>query len=261
MLALLSLFDPNGDLIDNVIGNCPVKRQNDIVHIDPSNPQCTYGYNPLKQVGKEYRPLVVSGVLEIFKRLYGSSWGTRLEHILRHCLILLLEQGHASLSDIPKLLVDEQFRYKCRLKTKSEYIHNFWNKEFPKYRADALLPLLSKLGSFINHPAIRQTIVNPKVDISLRHMIDHKKIILVSISKGRLGSDVSSLIGSLLLTSLTLAVYSRASIPEWRRSYCSLYIDEFQNFSTTAMITAFSEARKYNLAMIVATQYLSAFET
>lgn len=254
------VFDPNGDLIHKIIGNCPDHRKKDVIHIDPANHKCQYGYNPLKRVHEDFRPLVVSGILEIFNRLYGSSWGNRLEHILRHCITLLLEQGHATLADIPKLLVDEQFRYKCRLKTKSKYSHDFWLNEFPKYRAEALLPLLSKLGSFLNHPAIIRSIVDPKVDISLRHIIDNKKIILVSISKGQLGGDISSLIGSVLINSLTLAVYSRAYQPEWKRAYTSLYIDEVHNFTTSALVSAFSEVRKYGLAMTVATQYLSALK-
>ncbi len=253
------VFDPNGDLIDNIIGNCAPERKKDLVVIDPSNPEYGYGYNPLKNVPEEHRHRVVSEVMEIFKRLYPSS-GERTAHIMRHCLYLLLEYGQATLADIPKLLVDEEFRYQCRLRTKNEAIHTFWKKEFPKYRSDAILPLLSQLGFIINHPAIQRTIVNPKIDMNLRHMIDSKKIILVSLSKGRLGSDVSSLIGSLLVTSLMLAVYSRADTVEWKRPYTSLYIDEFQNFNTSSIISAFAEVRKYNLAITVATQRLSSLK-
>lgn len=252
------VFDPNGDLITKIVGNCPPQRRNDLVIIDPSEPNCEYGYNPLGKVSAENMPLVVSGTIEILKRMYGHSWGDRLEHLIRHCLILLITKGHTTLAEIPKLLVDEKFRYYCLRRTNNEHIHNFWSKEFPKYRADALLPILSKFGAIINHPAIQRTIITPKYDISLRYMIDHKKVILVSISKGRLGSDVSSFIGSLLVTSLLLAVYSRANIPEWKRAYCSLYVDEFQNFTSSAFITAFAEVRKYNLAMTVATQRLSS---
>lgn len=255
------VFDPHGDLAKSIIGNCPKHRRKDIVHIDPSNPNNQFGYNLIKRVREEYKPLVVSGIIEVFKRLYGSSWGLRLEHILRHCVILLLEQGQARLSDIPKLLVDEQFRYECRLRTRKEYIHQFWNKEFPKYRAESLLPILSKLGVIMNHPAIQNTLIHPKTDISLRYMIDHKKIVLLSLPKGQLGMDVSSLIGSLFLTSLSLAVYSRANTPEWKRPYTSLYIDEFQNYTTGSLVSMFSEVRKYHLALTVATQYLSALRS
>lgn len=253
------VFDPNGDVIDRIIGNCPTHRKNDLIVIDPSNEHYGYGYNPLQKVPGEHKHRVVSEVMEIFARLYPHS-GARADHIMRNCLYLLMEQGHATLADIPKLLVDEEFRYQCRLGTKDETIQTFWLKEFPKYRSDAILPLLSQLGFLINHPAIRRTIIQPKVNMNLRSMIDNNKIILVSISKGRLGSDVSSLIGSLLLTSLTIAVYGRADTLEWKRQNTSLYIDEFQNFNTSSIIGAFAEVRKYNLAITVATQRLSSLK-
>lgn len=252
------VFDPNGDLVTTIIGNAPPSQRKNLVVIDPTDPNCQYGYNPLRKVNDTYAPLMISGVIETFRRLYGSSWGNRIENLLRYSLLLLAKKGHSTLDEIPKLLVDETFRYSCLRRTNDAYIHDFWSKEFPKYRADALLPVLSKFGAIINHPAIRRTIVEPKVDVSLRQMIDHKRVILVSLSKGRLGSDVSAFIGSILITSLLLAVYSRANVAEWARPRCSLYIDEFQNFTTTSLITAFAEVRKYNLAMTVATQRLSS---
>ncbi|GAB5417025.1 MAG: hypothetical protein Crog4KO_18910 [Crocinitomicaceae bacterium] len=253
------VFDPNGDLIQNIVGNCPPERRKDIILIDPPNEQSGYGYNPLKKVPREHQHRVVSEVMEIFSRL-NPNVSVRADHILRHCIYLLLQQGHATLADIPKLLVDSEFREQCRLRTKESSVQDFWSKEFPKYRSDAILPLLSQLGFLLNHPAICRTIVNPRIDINLRYMIDHKKIILVSISKGQLGGDVSSLIGSILMTSLTLAVYSRADTPEWKRPYCSLYLDEFQNFTVSSIIGGFAEVRKYNLAMTVATQRLSSLK-
>ncbi|MCR9171522.1 MAG: type IV secretion system DNA-binding domain-containing protein [bacterium] len=253
------VFDPNGDLVHDIIGDCSPKRRKDIILIDPSRPNHQYGYNPLKKVPDEHKHRVVSEVMEIFSRLYPQN-GARADHILRHCLYLLLEQNHASLADIPKLLVDDEFRYQCRLRTNNETIQNFWLKEFPKYRSDAILPILSQLGFLLNHPAIRSTVIEPKYDLHLRHVIDNKKIILIAISKGKLGSDVSAFIGSILLTSLTIAVYGRANMPEWKRPYSSLYIDEFQNFNISSIIGAFAEVRKYGLAMTVATQRLSSLK-
>ena len=256
--ASVVVFDPHGDLIQRISEKFPDHKLKDLIIIDPSDPTQLHGYNPLKRVSEEQKPLLVSGIIEIFRRLYGSSWGDRLEHILRHCLYLLLEQDGTTLADIPKLLVDEKFRYECRLRTRKEHIHAFWLKEFPKYRADALLPLLSKLSAFVQHPAIYRTVVKPRRDISLRRAMDSKKIILVNISKGKLGHDVSSLIGSLLVTSLSLATYSRANVLQWERPYCSVYIDEFQNFTSTSLVAAFSELRKYNTALTISTQYMSA---
>ena len=257
-LASVVVFDPHGDLIQRIAEKFPSHRAKDLIIIDPSDERYGYGYNLLKKVSHEHKPLVISGIIEIFQRMYGSAWGFRLEHLLRQCLYLLVEQKNATIADIPRLLVDEEFRYTCRLKTNDKKIHDFWSKEFPKYRSNDLLPLLSKIGSFINHPAVERTIIKPRQNISLRHAIDNKKVILISLSKGKLGLDISTFIGSLLVTSLSLASYSRANLLQWERPYCSLYIDEFQNYTSSSLVAMFSELRKFNLGITVATQRLSS---
>ena len=251
------VFDPNGDLIQSILEKYPTHREKDLMIIDPSDP-ISYGYNPIKNVPEHLKPLLVSGILEILQKIYGASWGNRIEHILRFCLYTLVDQKSANLADIPRLLIDEQFRKQCLKNIKTKEVQRFWLLEFPKHRADALLPILSKLQSFVMHPSVQSAIIKPWRDFSLGHAMNNNKVILISLSKGKLGADVSSFIGSFLITSLSLAAFSRANTLEWNRRYTSVYLDEFQNFTTPSLITMFSELRKYKVAMTVATQYLSA---
>lgn len=254
------VFDPAGDLTQRILEKFPTHRLKDLIVIDPSDNGPSFGYNPLKQVRPEHRHLVVSGVIEIFQRLYGSAWGLRLEHILRFCLYTLLDQKKGSLADIPRLLLEPRFRERCVKNITTKEVRSFWLIEFPKYRSEALLPLLTKLSFFVTNPAVMRTVIEPWRDISLRHAIDNKKVILIRLAKGVLGADVSSLIGSLLVTSLSLASFSRADRLEWERPYCSLYIDEFQNYTSAALASMFSELRKFNVGLTIATQYLSSIK-
>jgi len=254
------VFDPNGDLIQSILEKYPTHRTKDLIVIDPSDSLNGYGYNPIKKVKDELKPILVSGIIEILQKIYGASWGARIEHILRFALYTLVAQKAANLSDISKLLIDEHFRNRCLKEIKNKQIIQFWLGEFPKYRADALLPILSKLQSFVINPAVKSALISPWRDISFRRAMDTKKVILISLSKGKLGSDVASFIGSFFITSISLAAHSRANVLEWERPYTSIYLDEFQNYTTPTLISAFSELRKYKIAFTVATQYLSALK-
>ena len=250
------VFDPNGDLIQSVLEKYPQHRLKDLMVIDPTDP-ISYGFNPIKRVPDSFKPLLVSGILEILQKLYGTSWGNRIEHILRFSLYTIVDMKDASLADIPKLLIDERFRKNCVNQIKVKEVRLFWEREFPKYRADAILPILSKLQSYIMHPMVQNAIIKPWRNFSFSQAMNQNKIILISLSKGKLGSDVSTFIGSFLLTSISLAAFARAGDLEWDRKYTSVYLDEFHNFTTSSTISMFSELRKYKLALTVATQYLS----
>jgi len=250
------VFDPHGDLIQRIAEKFPDHRKKDLIIIDPTDKGFSYGINPLKKVHDEHKPLVVSGVIEIIARHFGSTWSYRQEHLLRYCLYTLLETPSSNLGDIARLLVDADFRGSCRRYIRNEDIERWWVKEFPTFRSESLLPLITKLSSFTTHPSIIKTLIRPSNPISLRKAIDNNKVVLVRISIGQLGRDVSTLIGSMLLTSLSLAAYSRANVLEWQRPATSIVIDEFANFTTSSLVSLFSEVRKYNVGITIATQAL-----
>lgn len=253
----LCLFDSNGDLLKEVLKDIPEYRKKDIVYLDTTDPNITLGYNPLKKVSYHKRALIASSILETFQKLWGAqSWGLKLEYILRNVLLTLLDQPKASFSDIPRLLLDKDFRKEALRYVVSKHVIRFWELEFPKYSKTDLLPVLNKVGSFLSIPILNKILVENTNQISLREIIDTKKIFLINLSKGSLGTDGAHLLGSLLLTSLSSAGFSRVNINEQLRVPFFIYLDEFQNYTTASLTNMFSELRKFKIGFVLAHQYL-----
>jgi len=256
------LFDINGDLLKEVLALIPKHRTKDIVLLDATNPNIEIGYNPLKKVSYQKRALIASSILETFQKLWGQqSWGLKLEYILRNVLLTLLDQPQANFSDIPRLLLEQNFQQQCLGNIISKNVIRFWQLEFPKYSKNDILPVLNKVGSFLSIPMINKILVENKNQISLRTIIDTKKIFLINLSKGSLGTDGAHLLGSLLLTSLSSAGFSRINIEEGKRVPFYIYLDEFQNYTTASLTNMFSELRKFNIGFILAHQYLHQLQT
>lgn len=258
----ICLIDVHGDLVKKIITSIPGHREKDVVYLDATNPELQLGYNPLRKVSYEKRPLVVSNILEVFQRLWGNqSWGIKLSHILRNVLLLLADQKQTSFSDIIKVLQDSNFRNECLKYVISEDVKNFFEKEFKNYSAKTdLLPIYNKLGGILSYPAVKRILVTNKEQISLRSIMDNKKILLVNLSKGTLGSDASYILGSLLLTSLASSAFSRIDTPEDERIPFFCYLDEFQNYTTVSLVDMLSELRKFKLGLIMAHQYISQLD-
>lgn len=252
------LLDVHGDLIREVIEYIPTHRKNDVVYVDTTRPDSLdWGYNPLKKVDQQYRHLVVSHILETFQKIWGQqSWGIRIEYILRHTLNLLLKQEQATFADIPRVLTDESYRVKCLEKELNDEEENFWYFQFPKYTRTDILPILNKVGSFLAIPTIRKILVENQKQISVHAIINEQKLLMVNLSKGVLGVDGVHLLGSLLISAISSAGFYRATIAESERKPFYIYLDEFHNFSTLALVNMFSELRKYRIAFVIAHQYL-----
>jgi len=256
----ICVFDVHGDLINTVIKHLPNHRKKDVVYLDIPNPNLSLGYNPLKRVSYEKRSLVASGILETFQKLWSGAWGVRLEHILRYILLTLLDQPKANFSDIPRIIHDEVYRKECVKNIVNNDVKQFWEKEFVKYGKADIVPLLNKVGAFLVHPAIKRVLVENKNNISLRKIMDEKKILLVNLSKGVIGSDIAHILGSLLLTSLTSASFSRIDTPEDKRVPFHIYLDEFQNYTTPTLVNLLSEIRKMKVILTMAHQYFHQLE-
>ncbi|WP_430411324.1 type IV secretory system conjugative DNA transfer family protein [Kordia sp.] len=251
------LFDINGDLLKEMLAIIPHHRKQDVVLLDATNPNINLGYNPLKRVRYEKRALIASSILETFQKMWGQqSWGLKLEYILRNVLLTLLDQAKASFDDIPKLLLDTQFQQHCIQHIVSSHVKRFWQVEFPKYSKGDILPVLNKVGSFLSIPMVHKILVTNQEQISLRQIMDNKKIFLINLSKGSLGTDGAHLLGSLLLTSLSSAGFSRININEQERIPFFIYLDEFQNYTTASLTNMFSELRKFKIGFVLAHQYL-----
>ena len=256
----LCLIDPHGDLVERVFQAIPSYRQKDVVYFNVTHPKMRMRFNPLLHVASEQRPLVASALLEILKKLWESAWGLRLEHILRYIILTLLDQPKATLANIIDIIHNAEFRENCIANLKNKYLITFWKNEFPRYSKNDMLPILNKVGAFVLHPALSRALITNPHDIDIREIMDSRKILLVNISKGIIGEDVSHIVGSVFVTAIASAAFGRVDIPEAQRQPFFVYLDEFQNFTNLSLVTMLSELRKFKIGMTLAHQYLQQLE-
>ncbi len=257
----VAVIDPHGDLADAVLDFVPSHRTNEVVIFDPADRNFPVAFNMLENIDPSLNSIVCSGLVGIFKKIYGDSWGPRLEHILRNTILSLLEYPGTTMLGIPRILQDSQFRGRVVRKISDPIVKRFWEDEFekmePRQRIEAISPILNKVGQFLSSPIMRNILGQPKSAVDLRFAMDKGKIVIVNLSKGKIGEDISSLLGAMMITKFQLDAMSRASIPEKDRKDFYLYVDEFQNFATDSFATILSEARKYKLNLTMANQYIA----
>jgi hypothetical protein len=259
-----ALVDPHGDLAERIASRIPTSRQADAIYFNPADAAQPYGYNPLRQVRRDFISLAASGLMEVLKKMWADSWGVRMEHILRNVLLALLEQPDATLSDVLRLLSDKSYRKKISRSLKNQTVKTFLEKEFERftfgYRADGIAPIQNKIGAFLADPLLLRVLTAPERDLHIRKIMDAGGVLLVNLAKGKLGEDSSALLGGLLVTTVGLAAFSRAdTLPEKRKDFF-VYVDEFQSFTTIALVNMFSELRKYRVGFTIAHQYLQQLE-
>jgi type IV secretory pathway TraG/TraD family ATPase VirD4 len=257
----LALIDPHGDLVERVAARVPASRTADTVYLNVPDPAQPYGYNPLRRVREDRITLAASGFIEVFKKMWGDAWGVRMEHILRNTLLALLERGDATLADVLRVFSDRSFRREIARSVKNETVRAFFQKEYDQYssgyRSDGIAPIQNKVGAFLSDPLLRRVISGADHDLHLRKIMDTGGVLLVNLAKGWLGEDSSSLLGGLLVTTLGLAAYSRADAsPNERRDFF-VYVDEFQSFTTLALVNILAELRKYRIGFTIAHQYIN----
>jgi len=254
----LCLIEPHGDLVESVYSSIHNKEK--IIYFNATDPNIQYGYNPLRKVSSDKRALVVSGILDVLKKLWNDAWGVKLEHILRYTLLALLDQPQAHFGNILDMLLDKEYRNEAKRNLENESVKDFWEKEFPKYMPYDLMPIYNKLGGFLSYNIIRKILIENTESISLRKIMDDGQILLVNVSKGHVGSDVSNILGALLITSLSSAAFTRVDTPEELRKPFHIFLDEFHNYSTLSLINMFSELRKFRIGLVVSHQYLHQLE-
>jgi hypothetical protein len=256
----LIVVDPHGELADKVLACVPDERVEDVIVFDPSDRAYPIAFNLLESVEDDFKGMVASGFVGIFKKIFGDSWGPRLEHILRNTVLALLDFPDSTMLDIPKMLTNNRFRDKVVEKVKDPVIKDFWINEFAQYdakfRTEAVSPILNKVGQFLATPTIRNIVGQPHSKIDIRQIMDKEKIMVINLSRGKIGEDNSALLGAMIITKIQLAAMSRADVTVDKRPDCFLYVDEFQNFATDSFAVILAEARKYNLSLTMANQYI-----
>lgn len=260
----LALFDPHGDLVERLNAWVPESRRADVIYLNVPDPGQAFGFNPLEGVPPLRRNLAANGIVETLKKLFDDAWGVRLEYILRNALLLLLDQEEATLADVVRLFHEKEFRKEAAERATNDQVRYFWTTEFEKYgrrRSEVVAPIENKLGSFLVDPFVSRILTTPKSTFDPREVIDTGKVLLVNLAKGRIGEAPAMLFGGLLVTMLGLAGLSRADTPAGERRDFLVYLDEFQTFTTLALIDMLAELRKYGVALVLANQFLDQIDT
>ena len=263
----VGVIDPHGDLVEKILGLVSPNRAEDVVLIDPSDMERPVGLNMLEYDLRypEQKTFIVNELINIFDKLYDlkTTGGPIFEQYTRNALLLLMDDPAepATLMEVPKVLADKAFRARLLQKCKNPVVKDFWEKEAEKAGGEAALQnivpyITSKFNVFIANDYMRPIIGQVKSTINYREVIDNKKILLVNLSKGRLGDINSNLLGMINIGKLLMAAFSRIDVPEEQRQDFFLYIDEFQNFATESIATILSEARKYRLNLTIAHQFI-----
>ncbi len=261
----LAFLDPHGDSADALLNFIPPERIKDVIYFDPNDLSNPISFNVLDKVDYEYRHLIASGLIGVFKKIWGAeAWSGRMEYILNNTILALLEYPDSTLLAINRLMASKEYRKKVVSTLKDPIVKSFWTDEFAKYAdkfaTEATAAIQNKVGQFSSNNVIRNIVGQPHSKLDIRKIMDEGKILIVNLSKGAIGEDASRLIGALLITKIQLAAMSRVDIPESQRRDFYLYVDEFQNFATESFAGILSEARKYHLCLVVAHQYIKQME-
>jgi hypothetical protein len=260
----LAVIDPHGDVAEELLARIPEGRKKDLVYFNPADLEHPIAFNPLHAIHPNYHHLVASGLVSTFRKVWSESWGPRLEYILRFSLLTLLWYPDATLLDIQRLLTDIRFRNDVLVYVRDEHILAFWRNEFEKYspsfRNEAISPILNKTGLFISSLPLRNVVGQKTSSFRMQRILDDGKILIVNLSKGKIGEDACALLGAMLVTAIQLAAMHRATIEEHKRKPFYLYIDEMHSFVTLAFADILSEARKYKLSLFLTHQYINQLQ-
>ena len=255
------IVDPHGELADKAASAIPESRIKDVIMFQPADRDFPVAFNILDIQHEDKRGNIASGFVADLKKIFGNSWGPRLEYILRNATLAILEAENPTMLGIPRMLTDVSYRNQVIPQIKDPVVLDFWKNEWAakeqKQQVEEMGSILNKVGQFLSSSLIRNIVGQPESGFDLREVMDQKKIFIANLSKGKIGEDNSALLGTLLIAKVQLAAMSRADVDPSQRPECFLYVDEFQNFATESFATILSEARKYNLGLTIAHQYIA----
>ena len=265
----MAVLDPHGDLLQELLQIIPENRKKDVIVFDPSDRECPIGLNILapgihfKDIDEE-QDKIASSVISVFKKIAKDYWGPRMEHILKNATLTALQTDNPSLYTLQRLLTEKDYQKKIAATLKDPVLRQFWNKEFAllgkMQLGNVTAPLTQRLGSFITTKMSRHILLQEKSTISVSQIMDEGKILLVNLSKGDLGEDMSFFFGTVITSLVWMGAYRRTEIPEKDRKDFFLYVDEFQNFATPSLSEITSEGRKYHVSLIACHQNLAQVE-
>lgn len=263
----LCFIDPHGSSAEKLLSYVPEWRMKDVVYFNPSDMRYPIGLNVLEFVEEDVRHLVSSGLMNTFKKIFADQFSGRMVYLLQNAILSLLENKGESLLGINRIFIDKKYRDKIISNVKDPAVRSYWEDEFSKYTdkyiQEAAPAIQNKIGQFISNTLIRNIVGQEHTTFDIRQIMDQRKILICNLSLGLTGEENVDLIGSLLVTKIYLAALSRANLPYEdliKAPPFYLYVDEFQNFVNESFAQILSQARKYNLGLIVAHQYIDQLD-
>lgn len=263
----LAFVDPHGGTAEKLLEYVPEERIKDVLYFAPFDMDYPVSFNIMEDVGPDKRHLVVNGLMSVFEKIWEDAWSARMAYILQNTLLALLEYPGATLLAVNRMYTDKAFRQKVVENVTDISVKSFWVDEYAKYTdkyaQEATPAIQNKIGQFAGNPLIRNIIGQSKSSFDMRKLMDENKILIVNLSKGRVGEGNARLLGSMLITKIYLAAMSRAdenaaSLAKLPQFY--LFVDEFQSFADKSFADILSEARKYKLNLTIAHQYIEQME-
>jgi hypothetical protein len=256
----VGMIDPHGDLVTDLLAFVPAERISQVVYVNPADQEFPVGFNILEAVDPLLRPLVASHVVSVLKHIWSESWGPRLEYILSNAVHTLLEAPESTLLGIPRLLADQAYRKSVVSHLGDPMLKHFWTNEYDRYSAsfqkEAIAPIQNKVGQFITSTLVRYMVGQTHSKAEFSRIVDTGQILLVNLSKGKIGEAASALLGSLMVSKLFLAALQRSDQREEERRDFFLYLDECHNLASPVLASILAEARKYRLNVTLGHQYL-----
>lgn len=263
----ISFIDPHGSAIETLLEYIPEHRAKDVIYFAPFDSEFPVAFNVMESIGHDKRHLVVSGIMSTFKKIWADAWSARMEYILNNTLLALLEYPQSTLLGVNRMYSDKGFRQEVVSRVTDPSVLAFWRDEFgkwdEKFAREATAAIQNKIGQFTANPMIRNIIGQPVSSFDIRDAMDNNKILLINLSKGRIGEQNAGLLGGMIITKLYLSAMSRADVPKHILKNLPpffLFVDEFQNFANDSFADILAEARKYKLNLTVAHQYIDQME-
>lgn len=255
------VVDPHGEFAEKMLRAIPSERVNDVIYFNPADSEFPIAFNILEAVDEDKKNLVASGMMGVFKKIWPDVWSARMEYILNNTILALLDYPGSTMLGVNRMMFDKDFRKRVYGKITDPVVKSFWINEFDqwedRFRKEAVAAIQNKVGQFLSSSVIRHIVGQPKSSIDMRDIMDNRKILIVNLSKGKIGEDAMRLLGGMIITKIQLAAMGRVDISEAERKDFYLYVDEFQNFATESFANILSEARKYKLNLILAHQYIN----
>lgn len=262
------VIDPHGDLVENILRYIPPKRAEDVIYFDPSDSERPMGLNLLEVHTEQEKYFITTSIINLMYKLYDPQRtgiiGPRFEHSIRNAMLTVMAEPGTTFVEVVRVLTDPKYVNHLLPKVRDPIVRRYWTDQIAHtndfHKSEILDYIVSKFGRFVTNRLIRNIIGQSKSSFDFRQVMDNGKILLINLSKGRLGEENSSFLGLVLIPKILVSAMSRQEIPEEKRRDFFLYVDEFQNFATPDFATILSEARKYRLNLTVANQFIGQME-